>query len=97
MNNNKYIKSQYGSLVGKTIKEVRALTADEANIFGWSVTHGTTPCIIIMTDGSVMIPSSDPEGNSAGHIFVEKVEPLVWLNGIDEAIENMIAQQSLGQ
>lgn len=83
MNNDKYIKKEYGSLVGKTIKEVRALTADEAKIWGWSVTHGTTPSIIVMTDGSVIIPSADPEGNDAGHLFIEKVEPLAWLDGIE--------------
>jgi len=27
--------------------------------------------VIILDDGTALIPSSDPEGNDSGHIFVE--------------------------
>lgn len=71
-NNDTYIQNWYGSLVGKTIKKVRTLTKEECEMFGWSLTHGTVPMVIIMTDNTALIPSADPEGNDAGHIFIEK-------------------------
>lgn len=71
---NTYIKNTYGSLVGKTISKVRPLTENECKWYGWSPTHGNVPFAIIMTDLTVLVPSQDPEGNGAGHIFLEALE-----------------------
>ena len=68
-----YIKKEYGSLVGKTIQKIRTLTDTECEMFGWDSVYGNVPFVIIMTDGTALIPSSDPEGNDAGHLFVESV------------------------
>ena len=66
-----YVKSKYGSLVGRKIKTVRPLTSGECEDFGWDAGYGAVPMAIILDDGTALIPSSDPEGNDAGHIFVE--------------------------
>lgn len=71
MNNNAYIKREYGSLVGRKIKTVRPLTHGECEDFGWDSDSSGVPMVIILDDGTALIPSSDPEGNDAGHIFVE--------------------------
>jgi hypothetical protein len=89
--NNEYIQKEYGGLVGKTIAEVRVLTDKECEIFVWSTTHGNPPFVIIMTDGSVIIPASDPECNDAGYLLVEEVEPCVWLQQSDERLEKLLS------
>jgi hypothetical protein len=69
-----YITNAYGTLVGKTIKSVRPLTDEECEWYGWSPSHGNVPFVIIMTDHTALVPAEDPEGNGAGHIFIEKTE-----------------------
>lgn len=71
MNTEEYIKKEYGSLVGRKIKTVRPLTHGEREDFGWDGSFSGVPMVIILDDGTALIPSSDPEGNDAGHIFVE--------------------------
>lgn len=72
-NYSEYIKKEYGSLVGKTVRKVRPLTDKECEMFGWSSQYGNVPFAIIMTDDTVLVPSSDPEGNDAGHVFIESL------------------------
>lgn len=69
--NDTYITKEYGALVGKTIEKVRQLTKNEYEMFGWEQDHGSPGFVIIFTDGTCVIPSADPEGNEAGHLFVE--------------------------
>jgi len=71
MDRDAYIKREYGSLVGRKIKTVRPLTNDECEDFGWDSGFSGVPMVIIFDDGTALIPSSDAEGNDAGHIFVE--------------------------
>jgi hypothetical protein len=68
-----YIKNEYGHLTGRTIKGIRPLTDEENEDFGWDG-RWDVPFVIILDDGTALIPSQDPEGNGPGHIFVEKVE-----------------------
>jgi hypothetical protein len=37
---------------------------------GWEDGWGSIGFAIILDDGQVLIPSSDPEGNSPGHVFM---------------------------
>jgi hypothetical protein len=69
-----YIEEVYGVLRGKTIAHVRPMKDEEMTLFGWTPRYGSTPMIIILDDGTAIIPSSDPEGNEAGHLFVEATE-----------------------
>lgn len=71
--NAKYVSKQYGALVGRTIKEIRPMYEEELKNFDWD-DYSSTPLVIILDDGTVLIPSSDPEGNQAGHLFVESLE-----------------------
>lgn len=52
-------------LVGKTIKEVRYMTKEEAEEMMWY----KRPIVIFFTDGSHMFPSMDDEGNDGGALF----------------------------
>jgi len=53
-------------LVGKTIKAVGWMTEDEAAHLGWEYKR---PIVIEFTDGSMVYPSSDDEGNDGGTLF----------------------------
>ena len=57
-------------LVGKTIKETRYMTDEEAEKFGWY----KKPLIIIFTDGTYIMPMMDDEGNDGGSLEGSKDE-----------------------
>jgi len=69
-----YVKRDFGSLVGKTIKQVRPLTEQECEQMGWEFQYEDYAMVIIFTDNTCVIPSQDPEGNGAGFLFVDRVE-----------------------
>jgi hypothetical protein len=54
-------------LVGKTIASVRYMTEQEAHEALWS----SRPLIIRFTDGSMLIPQMDDEGNDGGAMFYQ--------------------------
>ncbi len=52
-------------LKGKTIVEVRYMSEEEQESFGWY-----SRCVVIQfDDGSLLFPSKDDEGNDAGALF----------------------------
>lgn len=53
-------------LVGKTIKAVGWMTEEEAAHVGW---EHSRPIVIEFTDGSLIFPSADDEGNDGGAMF----------------------------
>lgn len=74
MDYSKYVKEEYGSIVGQKVAQVRPLSAQEQKDFGWDdAGYGGIPMVIILGNGAALIPSQDPEGNGPGHIFLEKV------------------------
>ena len=64
----KYIKRDYGSFVGKTIKTIRPLTKEECDDSAWDFDHEDYAVVVIFTDGTGFIPMSDEEGNGAGFL-----------------------------
>ena len=52
------------ALVGKTIKNVRYMTSEEAEKSGWY----SRPIIIFFTDWTHIIPLRDDEGNDGGSV-----------------------------
>jgi hypothetical protein len=67
-----YIQREYGSLVGAKIIGVRALTASELESMGWEDGWGEVGFVLMLDDGRALVPSMDPEGNGAGHLFIER-------------------------
>lgn len=52
-------------LVGKTIKEVRYMTDEEATEAMWY----NKPLVIFFTDGTYIYPMADDEGNDGGALY----------------------------
>ena len=69
-----FVLSEYGAIVGKTIMAIRPMNATEIELFGWDEGWGGVPMVIILSDGTAIVPSADPEGNGPGHLFLEKTE-----------------------
>lgn len=65
-----YINKEFGSLKGKTIALIRPLTEAECRQFGWEYENNDDAMAMFFTDGTVIVPSADPEGNGAGFLFV---------------------------
>lgn len=64
------IEKEFGSLVGKTISEIRPLTEEECEAMGWYYKHEDLALVVIFSDGSAFIPMQDPEGNGAGFLEI---------------------------
>jgi hypothetical protein len=64
----KFVNLAYGSLVGKTVSAVRAMTDIELAEFLWY--EGEVGIAVEFTDGSFAIVSKDDEGNGAGSLFL---------------------------
>jgi len=67
----KYIKDEFGGLVGKTVKSVRPLNEAELKDFYWEGGYSAVAFVIFFTDGSFIIPMMDDEGNGAGALMFE--------------------------
>ena len=52
-------------LVGRTIVAVRYMTLDEQKDLGWY----SRPVVLQLSDGNLIYPSKDDEGNDAGALF----------------------------
>lgn len=65
----KYIEREFGDLKGKTVALVRPLSKAECEQFAWEYDYEHDAMAIFFTDGTVIIPSQDPEGNGAGFLF----------------------------
>lgn len=64
-------------LVGKTIKLVRYLDQSEAPEDWWS-----RPVVIEFTDGSLLMPQSDDEGNDGGAMYYQSKDGYKIINTI---------------
>jgi hypothetical protein len=60
------MNERFDNLVGKTIAAIRWMTDEEIDMFGWAGQDDAV--IVFFSDGSWMVPSSDPEGNGPGFI-----------------------------
>lgn len=62
----KQLKNNLKSLVGQTIVKIEYLSPkDSKKLFGWNY----QPCEIHLSNGVILTPSCDDEGNNAGAIF----------------------------
>lgn len=61
-----YIDEIMKSLVGKRIKFMRYMSDEEMQKFGWY----KRPMMILLDDGTFIIPQSDDEGNEGGAMAV---------------------------
>lgn len=53
-------------IVGVKIKEVRAMTKQEMLDEGWEYSHYDIPAVIVLSNGVIIYPMADPEGNGPG-------------------------------
>lgn len=56
------------SLVGLTIIEVRQMTIDEAKLLDWD----SLGWVIVLSNGTLLVSSSDDEMNFAGALYVNR-------------------------
>lgn len=63
-----FIKNLESQLVGKSIISIRYMNDREVEMFGWY----KRPVIILLNDGTFIVPQSDDEGNDGGAIALIK-------------------------
>jgi len=61
-------------LEGRTIVDVRKMTPAEAEAVGWDLDmlRGRVAPTLVLDDGTVILPSSDEEGNNIGMLFAKR-------------------------
>lgn len=60
-------------LVGKTVALVRSLHKEEMEMMAWYESSNPT-CVLIFTDGTYAIVTSDPEENDTGFLAIGQTE-----------------------
>lgn len=63
-----YLDREFGSLAGKTVSGVRAMSDREIAEMLWY--DGEVGIVLEFTDGTYLILSKDEEGNGAGYAFL---------------------------
>jgi hypothetical protein len=61
----RWTKIAQSALLNRTIKNVRYMTQEEADHFGWD----SRAVVLELDNGHLLWPSRDDEGNDAGAIF----------------------------
>jgi len=67
------LNQRFGSLVGRTIKDVRPMTRAEMQGLDIESGHADLPFLLILDDGTAVLPSRDAEGNGVG--WLELLHP----------------------
>lgn len=55
-------------VIGVTVKEVRAMTKEEMAYEGWDYVTRDVPAVVVLSNGVILYPSADPEGNGPGFL-----------------------------
>ena len=63
----KYYRTEYASLIGRKIVDVRSMYPEEMELFMW---HGQPGSVLMLDDGGQFIPMRDEEGNGPGHLVI---------------------------
>lgn len=53
-------------IIGVKIKEIRAMTKQEMLDEGWEDSYYDVPAVIVLSNGVIIYPMADPEGNGPG-------------------------------
>ena len=64
--NNEHLEKFESILKGKTISNIRYLTDEEMEMFGWY----KRPMVIVLNDNTQIVLQSDDEGNDGGAAFL---------------------------
>jgi hypothetical protein len=68
-NKDGYLMKTFGALIGRTVTGIQELSDSDMEELGWYRTMDPA-FMFTFDDGSVLIPSADPEGNGAGFAFL---------------------------
>ncbi len=74
MTDKEVLQKQYSEVIGKRILLVRPMSDEEQTWYGWEESWGTIPCVFQLEGGVALVPMSDPEGNHAGFVSVERLQ-----------------------
>ena len=72
-----YVNTHYGQLVGKRVAQVRLMADEDKQDFGWGPRDIAVE--IIMSDGTVIIPSQDPEATVRGTCSSSRMKVVMWI------------------
>jgi hypothetical protein len=65
----KFYRGEFSHLIGRTIKDVRAMYPEEMELFLWD---GEPGAVFTLDNGGMFIPMSDSEGNGVGYLMIQE-------------------------
>ena len=60
------------SIAGQRIVEIREMTDEELEREGWQTHVGRPTPVLELEAGTILYPSTDPEGNAPGAVFCRR-------------------------
>lgn len=63
------VRAEEHPLIGQTIFKIRPMTKKEGEKEGWEFGRHGAPMILELSNGALVYPSCDPEGNRPGALF----------------------------
>lgn len=66
------VNDLFGSLIGKTVVRVRPFVPSEFTMMAWSPNTNKVAVVVEFDDGTLLIPVSDEEYNSAGWLYIDE-------------------------
>ena len=64
-----YYRKECAAMLGRTIMDVRSMYPEEMELFDW---YGQPGVVLILSDGGMVIPMRDEEGNGAGALMIQE-------------------------
>ncbi len=73
----KYYRTEYASLIGRKVVDVRSMYPEEMELLMWGNSNGgpgnSIPgSVLILDDGGLVLPMRDEEGNGKGALMVQE-------------------------
>jgi hypothetical protein len=68
------------TVIGKKIVHIRQMTQEEMNEEGWVFADAGDTVVLVLSDGTILYPSADWEGNGPGVIFGKQNNQGIYIN-----------------
>ena len=65
----KFYRGEFSHLIGRTIRDVRAMYPEEMELCLWD---GEPGAVFTLDNGGMFIPMSDSEGNGVGYLMIQE-------------------------
>jgi len=74
------MNSEKNTILGATVTGIRNMTKQELNEEGWDFSQPESTIVLVFSDGTILYPSADWEGNGPGVLFGKQGDQGIYLD-----------------